>query len=264
MFQPVIIYDGSTITQITDNSNGEYWPYINDNGYVVWRGCINFFCEILLYDGSTITQLTDNSFREDEPKINNNGYVVWSVDDFDYEIFLYDGSTITQITDNAYDDRYPQINDNGYVVWVRSSDIFLYDGATITQLSDTPYSDYFPKINNNGYVVWDGGTGEGSGIFQGDPCFDPKPLRVNSIEITYYNSLQNAYDLSTDGDTIQSEGIVYSESLYVNRDILILFGGGYDCRYEFTPDETVIDGDLIITYGMMIINDGKLFIGGIP
>jgi hypothetical protein len=87
-------------TQLTNNSYGDYWPKINDNGYVVWRG----------FDGS------------------------------DYEIFLYDGTTTTQITNNSYDDKYTQINDNGYVVWAGSDgsddEIFLYDGATTTQITN--------------------------------------------------------------------------------------------------------------------------------
>ena len=110
----IFLYDGSTITQLTDNDYDDWEPEINNNGHVVWGSAEGIF----LYDGSTTTKLSDMGTQYE---INDNGYVVWSEKTGnewdDWEIFLYDGSKILQMTNNDYYDLYPQINNNNYIVW---------------------------------------------------------------------------------------------------------------------------------------------------
>ena len=104
----ILLYDGTSTTQLTNNDYKDEHPQINDNGYVVWQGCDGLDCEvfggdweIFLYDGSSTTQLTNNDYYDCFPQINNNGYVVWSGRrGSDSEIFL----AISCSSTNDYDD----------------------------------------------------------------------------------------------------------------------------------------------------------------
>jgi len=173
----IFLYDGFTITQITEEDPFNHWsPRINDNGYVVWEGAKPMRpgwpswndIEIFLYDGLSTTRLTQNNYDDERPRINVNGYVVWQAkgpDGPDYEIFLYDGSTTIQITDNDCGDRYPEINASGHIVWegvdrmtLDDWEIFLYDGSSTIQITDNNYDDWGPQINANGCVVWCAGA----------------------------------------------------------------------------------------------------------
>ncbi|MBW2663844.1 MAG: hypothetical protein JRD93_18160 [Deltaproteobacteria bacterium] len=112
----IFLYDGSTITQLTNNDYDDREPQINNNGHVVWHSSEGIF----LYDGSTTTKLSDSWSISGYYKINDNGYVAWAESDGnDWEIFLYDGLEIIQITNNDYGELGPQLNNNNYIVWVR-------------------------------------------------------------------------------------------------------------------------------------------------
>jgi len=201
----VFLYDGTSVSQLTDNRHTDSRPQLADNGYVVWQGCdggTGRYCmggdrEILLYDGTSTTQITNNDYDDLVPDISNNGYVVWSgcdttdcdwEGDGDLEIFLYDGTSTTQITNNDYDDFEPEMNNNGYVVWSGGDtngyvvwsgcgttdcdweghgdlEIFLYDGTSTTQITDDDYNHAPPQINDNGWVVWSGWDGRRDKIF---------------------------------------------------------------------------------------------------
>ena len=166
----IFLYDGSAITQLTDNSYDDDYPQINENGHVAWQGCagggdcpatyIGDGWEIFLYDGSTTVRLTDNASYDGHPQISANGDVVWQGwDGADNEIFLYNGSTTEPLTDNSSNDIDPQINAAGHVVWVGDREIFLYDGSATTQLTDNTYEDNNPQIGDSGHVVWHGRGG---------------------------------------------------------------------------------------------------------
>jgi hypothetical protein len=108
----ILLYDGSAITQITDNDYSDWEPQINNNGYVVWGSTEGIF----LYDGTITTKLSEYGYNY---HINDNNYVVWEArePDQDMEIFLYNVSEVIQITNNDYDDLSPQLNNNNYIVW---------------------------------------------------------------------------------------------------------------------------------------------------
>ena len=72
----IFLYDGTTITQLTDNDYSARFPQINNSGQVVWQGDDGVDYEIFFYDGTTITQLTDNDYSDRFPQINNSGEVV--------------------------------------------------------------------------------------------------------------------------------------------------------------------------------------------
>ncbi len=156
------LWNGTTTTQLTDNSYANMDPQINDYGHVVWVGDPSYGSEseIYLYDGTNTIQLTDDDYDDHSPMINNNGDVVWSsYDGTDYELILYDGTNTTSLGNVNYN-SIPQINDNGDVVWYgydgTDYEIYFYDGTTsiTTPLTNNSYNDRAPQINNNGDVVW--------------------------------------------------------------------------------------------------------------
>jgi hypothetical protein len=53
-----------TIKQITHNFYNDWYPQINNHGYVVWYEFDGTDNEIFLYDGMNVKQLTHNSYRE--------------------------------------------------------------------------------------------------------------------------------------------------------------------------------------------------------
>ena len=124
----IFIYDGTAITQLTDNEYDDWYPQINNNGEVVWfnRGNTLDDGAILFYDGANITQLyTTIGGGYLYPQINDSGDVVWydrlydySVGNWDDELIYHDGIAMTQITDNGYHDFGPRINNHGEMVWI--------------------------------------------------------------------------------------------------------------------------------------------------
>jgi hypothetical protein len=157
----IFLYDGSGITQITDNDLKDHDPQINDSGLVVWWGQTHADSdyEIFRYDDGEITQITDNDYTDWRPRINNSGQAVWvGILELhgDLEIFYYDGSGITQVTENEGWDHHPQINDNGLAVWEGQGDVFLFDGTETVQLSMSGLHDEWPQINNADHVIWSG------------------------------------------------------------------------------------------------------------
>ena len=60
----IFMYDGSETTQLTVNEFDDWYPDINDNGYVVWQCSRGDDYEIFISDGLTTTQLTDNEHND--------------------------------------------------------------------------------------------------------------------------------------------------------------------------------------------------------
>ena len=57
----LFLYDGMTTFQITDNSRGEYWHSMNDNGKIVWPQGIDMGRKICMYDYESKT-ISDISY----------------------------------------------------------------------------------------------------------------------------------------------------------------------------------------------------------
>ena len=65
-----------TITQLTDNDYGDYYPQINSLGHIAWIATVGGEdIEIFFYDGTSITQLTDNTYTDAYIYINANDMV---------------------------------------------------------------------------------------------------------------------------------------------------------------------------------------------
>ncbi|MBN2525265.1 MAG: hypothetical protein JXR76_02650 [Deltaproteobacteria bacterium] len=74
----VFLFDGVTVSQLTTNTQNDYYAQINDNGWVVWAGYDGNDYEIYLYDGLSTRPITQNNVYDVEPQLNNSGQIVWS------------------------------------------------------------------------------------------------------------------------------------------------------------------------------------------
>ncbi len=83
-------------------------------------------------------------------------------------------------------------------------------------------------------------------------CPNP-PVRI--VNKTYYTTLQTAYNDAENGDIIQSQASRFVGDLIINRDISVSLEGGYDCSYSNRIGETVLNGNIIVSKGILDGND---------
>ena len=170
----IYLWNGGTITNISNNSNtGDLSPAISGSK-VVWTGYQGVYFpdyDLYLWEGGSTTQIINSPFpiNDMRPRISGSN-VVWrrSENNGSYEIYFWDGSfpvvpiQITNESTGANDS--PDISGSN-VVWegvdVSDFEIYLWDGVTTAQLTDNDTRDRYPAISGSN-VVWqgcDGGTG---------------------------------------------------------------------------------------------------------
>ena len=71
----VFFFDGTTVTQLTDNHYNDHRPQISGSN-VTWWGYKDGDGEIFLYDGTNTRQLTDNDYRDYRPRVSGS-QVAW-------------------------------------------------------------------------------------------------------------------------------------------------------------------------------------------
>jgi hypothetical protein len=151
----IFLYDGGSITQLTNNDYYDDSPQINDRGQIVWHGYDGSDYEIFLSDGNTTTRITNNSADDISPQINDRGQIVWyGYDGSDYEIFLYDGGTITLVTDNTYNDGDPKINNNAQIVWNSTNgQDYFWSGQDREIFLATPYCASYNSLSKHLHIT---------------------------------------------------------------------------------------------------------------
>ena len=82
-------------------------------------------------------------------------------------------------------------------------------------------------------------------------------VRIVGVSTVYYSTLQAAYDDAEDGDTIQIQGLVFNDPLYIDMNKAVALEGGYGCDYTFNPGVSVIN-DIIISDGLLTIHGGTV------
>ncbi len=90
------------------------------------------------------------------------------------------------------------------------------------------------------------------------PCQSP-PVRIDGATPAYFDFLQDAYGNASDGNTIQSQTVIFYEDLNINRDILVTLKGGYDCIYNNRSGNSIIDGNLTINNGTVHLESIELW-----
>ena len=82
-------------------------------------------------------------------------------------------------------------------------------------------------------------------------------VRIVGVSTVYYATLQAAYDDAEDGATIQIQGLVFNDPLYIDMNKAVALEGGYGCVYASNPGISVIN-DIIISDGLLTIQGGTV------
>lgn len=201
----IYMYDGISISKISDTIYSDMGSKINATGDVIWTWQNEFANsgELYLYDGISTILISDNVWTDyyaygypPAHQIHDNGLVAWQ--GYDSQIYLYDGS-ITQLTSSPQGFwSHPQINTNGDVVWhgldPDDYEIFLYNGSSTTQITNNDSNDMGPQINDNGKIVWGGSDESGFEIFLYDG--------VDTVQVTFNDYADGLPQINNNGDIV--------------------------------------------------------------
>lgn len=71
----------------------------------------------------------------------------------------------------------------------------------------------------------------------------------------YFQTIQDAYDNCTDGDTVQLQGVDFRETrdLEFSHPVAITLHGGFRCDYLSSPGFTTINGTMTINQGIVTL-----------
>jgi hypothetical protein len=150
----IYLYQNGITKNISNNDRTNYWPFINNNGEVVWYGVLGDSFRIYLYkDNNPFIIRDQNGCRN--PRLNDLGQIVWKEFDVDGEyIFFHNGSNISKIGGPG---SVPDINNDGKIVWGQVG-IILYDNNTPNNIVS---DGYWPRINTTGHIVYEKLLGPG-------------------------------------------------------------------------------------------------------
>ncbi len=84
--------------------------------------------------------------------------------------------------------------------------------------------------------------------------------RIDDITPSYYSFLQDAYNAAFDGDTLQSQAVIFTGGLDINLNKTITLQCGYDCDYSTNTADTIVQGNMTISDGKLIIDSGTLIV----
>lgn len=93
--------------------------------------------------------------------------------------------------------------------------------------------------------------------------FDPNVCGSQTVRIArstpvYFTTLQAAYDAAINGDVIQAQTQLLTESLAAYRDVSVTIDGGYFCNYESNSDVTYLLGSATISSGTVTMKNIQL------
>jgi len=134
----------------------------------------------------------------------------------------------------------------------------LYDSGTIVVLTATENSGYF-------FDAWTNCDSPSNNVCTETMDADDtvtanflscnQPVRIAGTTPMYYPTLQSAYDAAVDGDTIQTRSIVFSDNLNADRNIAVTIEGGFDCSYSEVTGNSVFNGVMTVSDGLITIGD---------
>ncbi len=161
--------------------------------------------------------------------------------------------------------------ENAYLVSGVMDNTDLFGVATSTSVDSV---DYYCDDDRDGFIASSvSGTCSGIGCepigcqtIAGTDCDDNAPnvypggptVRINGTPPAYYYVFQEAYANAVANDIIQSQGVAFTEDLNINRNISVIIRAGYDCGYATITGKTIINGNLIISDGLLVIQRGTL------
>ncbi|MFP4055615.1 MAG: TolB family protein [Candidatus Brocadiia bacterium] len=163
----IFYYDGSGITNITNDDLHQGYPHLADS-YILWSQWDGTEYDLVRYDPAThaTTFLTTDTAYAVVPSnysIDGDRFVFSGVPDgeTDREIYYYDGATMHRLTDDGLAQGTPTLS-GPYVVWEEwlsdtNSEIMVHnlDDDITTRLTTNDYKDYRPCINGT-TIAWEG------------------------------------------------------------------------------------------------------------
>jgi hypothetical protein len=88
-----------------------------------------------------------------------------------------------------------------------------------------------------------------------DNCPVDYPVNIGALD---YSSLQVAYNDAAEDAVVKSQDTIFTEDLAFDINKSIYFDNGYDCSYSAIQGTTTVRGDISLSSGLMIIQNGNL------
>lgn len=242
---------------------------INNFGEIVGNGYDNEgVTKAFKYSDGTYTEIIPPGWTESYAYgINNEGEIVGNgiTSNGDRYGYHYHNGIFTEIVPPGWNDIVLEdINDNGDIAGYGNDGLtikgFIYrSGAYIVLLPPDVLRSRAIGINNAAQVVGRGYNTEGSmgRGFAATPC-QISPVRIIGSTITYYSSLQDAYDAANDGSTIESHDVIFQNDLLLDLNKRITMRGGYNCDYSTVRGTTTLIGNATINDGTVDIQNFQL------
>jgi hypothetical protein len=84
------------------------------------------------------------------------------------------------------------------------------------------------------------------------------PARIVDTTPDYYSKFQDAYDAAGNLDTVQTHDTVFDEDLNITHSKLVKLESGFSCDYESVTGTTTINGNMTVSAGTLVIQNGTL------
>jgi len=84
------------------------------------------------------------------------------------------------------------------------------------------------------------------------------PVRIAGSVPEYFDTIQEAYNLAGEGDTIQVRALIFTENPELNLNKTVTLQGGYDCDYLSISGITTINGSINVSAGSVTIGNNIL------
>ncbi|MDH4027250.1 MAG: hypothetical protein OEU95_00270, partial [Nitrospirota bacterium] len=178
------------------------------------------------------------------------------------QVTMTAAASVTAVFDSAYQPAYQlttSVSPAGHGSMTPDcSGGCLYDSGTVVVLTAEEDNGY-PFSNWLGCDAPSGNTctitvdADRSVTAAFDSC--QYPVRTSSY---YYSVFQDAYDDAVPGDTIQSRNMDFFEDIFIDLNKPVTITGGYDCDYTAVTGRTTINGNMITSSGMVIIQNGTI------
>jgi probable HAF family extracellular repeat protein len=156
------------------------------------------------------------------------------------------------------------INSSGQIVGRSDYNAFIWESGTgmidlnnLIPESSGWHLEYANDINDLGQIVGYGSSPSGeTHAF----LLTPEPVRIAGSMPVYYSTLQKAYDDASYGDIIQSRGIGFNGDFLIDdiSDKTVLLEFGYNSNFSSITGKTSINGNMTVSNGTLIIENGLL------
>jgi photosystem II stability/assembly factor-like uncharacterized protein len=234
------VYDNSTFVDVGAygtslySPDGSSWPLGNSGTSLHLMG--------VAYGNSTFVA------------VGENGTILTSVNGVNWSEL----SEESKVTDEwlrgiKYDNgSFVAVGDYGTIItspdginWTLKNSGITYD------LQAVAYGNAFAAVGGYGAILLDG---DSLPDLNGDS--QPDPVRLwRGYTASYASSVQSAYALATDGDTIQTTALQFNENLNFDAAKSVTLEGGYDSHYTSNPSASTINGTLTISGGSVTIEN---------